>query len=167
MKNKKTAIIIAVLLIIVCVFAFVIFGNGNKLSEEIIKNSLMDSEGKIEGTLTIDSGSAQNVKAFSYTVNSVNTSQLTTKSYVKSAVEKLAKNPGSVTYAEFKVCKAFNAVMNVIGIFYSGKDFDSKSFTEDILSIISDGNSKTYQGWTVKVDMDKNSDSITIKATRN
>ena len=62
------------LLLVICSFALVLTACGEgsssggasskKLTEETIKSELADSEGELDGTLTIEDGSPENVKAF-------------------------------------------------------------------------------------------------------
>ena len=141
--------------------------NENKITEEFIKSKLSDSNGELDGTLTITNGTSDNVLAFNYVLTGINAEKLTDKNFTKNAIEILLSNPGNITYGQLKVCNAFNATMSVIGIFYEDNNFDSNDFTDEILSIICDKSSKTYENWTISTSIDQSSDSITIKAIHN
>ena len=141
--------------------------NENKITEEFIISELSDSEGELDGTLTITNGTSDNVLAFNYVVTGINAEKLMDKSFTKNAVQKIFTNPSSITYGELKVCKAFNATMTVISIFYEDENFNSDRFTDEILSIICDRSAKTYENWTISASVDQTSDSITIKAIHN
>ena len=172
MKNNLRKLTALILALIICAFALASCSNDDegsteeKLTEEQIRTALADSEGALDGTLTIDAGTAEDVKAFSYVIATVNASDLSNKSYVRGAVNTLLTNPGKVTLGELKVCSAFNGAMQVVSIFYEGENFDSSAYTEEILGIICDGSSKTYDDWTVSATVNTDADSITIKAVR-
>ena len=174
MKNKFWKITTIALSLIMCLLVFAACGNsGNgddgelKITEEFIRTELMNSAGELDGTLTITSGSSEDVLAFNYVVTEINAEKLVDKNFTKNAVQILLSNPENLTYGDFKVCNAFSATMGVVGVFYGNENFDSNDFTDDILSIICDGSSKTYENWTVSAVVDQSSDSITIKATHN
>ena len=140
-------------------------GSKQKLTEAFIKSELSNSEGALDGILTIEKGTSDDVTAFHYVVSDINASKLTDKSYTRKAVTTLLSNPGNITYGELMVCSAFQAAMQIIGIFYGDENFDSSAYTEEILSIICDGTEKTYNGWTVSAEVDQAADSITVKAS--
>ncbi|MBR2465332.1 MAG: hypothetical protein IKB38_00155 [Clostridia bacterium] len=165
--------LISVLLIISSLtLCFVSCGNDTEqqqeetLTESTIKTELSNDDGSLDGTLTIDSGSPENVKAFSYVISDINASKLINKSYTRTAATTILNNPGKITYEQLKVCKAFNATMKIIGIFYNNVVV-AGDYIEDILNIICDENTKTYEGWTISASVDQTADSITIKATHN
>ena len=136
----------------------------NKITEELIISELSDSEGELDGTLTITNGTSDNVLAFNYVVTGINAEKLMDKNFTKNAAQKLLANPGSITYGELKVCNAFNATMTVVSIFHEDENFDSNRYIDEILSIICDRSAKTYENWTISASVDQTSDSITIKA---
>ena len=165
------------LLLVICSFALVLTACGEgsssggasskKLTEETIKSELADSEGELDGTLTIEDGSPENVKAFTYVVKGINASDLLNKTYAKKATNVLLTNPNNLTYAQLKVCNGISAMMGVVGIFYEDENFNAEDYIDEILSIICDGNSKTYGDWTVSANVNKSSDSLTIEAVHD
>ena len=139
----------------------------NKITEEFIISELSDSEGELDGTLTITNGTSDNVLAFNYVVTGINAEKLMDKNFTKNALQKLLSNPGSITRGELMVYDAFNATMAVVSIFYEDENFDSNRYTDEVLSIICDRSAKTYENWTISASVDQTSDSITIKAIHN
>ena len=169
---KKTISI----LLIICTLAFCLIScekaDENKVAEksitkEFIISELSDSNGELDGTLTIKNGTSDNVLAFNYVVTGINAEKLLDKSFTKNATQTLLSNPGGLTYGQLKVCNAFNATMSVVGIFYGDENFNSNDFIDEILNIICDGSAKTYENWTISTSVDQASDSITIKAMHN
>ena len=170
MKNTFSKIIAMTLALLACISTFTACkGNdkGPKLTDEFIKSELADSDGELDGTLSIEAGTAENVTAFNYIVTNVSASSLKSKSYLKTLVTKMLTNPDKLTYGEFKACKAFNDTMKVTGIFYETENADADSYVDEILSIICDGSAKTYGNWTISTIIDQTADTITIKAIRN
>ncbi|MBQ9085300.1 MAG: hypothetical protein IJY24_06565 [Clostridia bacterium] len=155
------------ILLLICTLTLCLASCGktdeNKITEEFIISKLSDSEGELDGTLTITNGTSDNVLAFNYVVTGINAEKLMDKNFTKNAVQKVFSNPGSITYGELKVCNAFNATMTVVSIFYEDENFD----TDEILSIICDRSAKTYENWTISASVDQTFDSITIKAIHN
>jgi hypothetical protein len=164
---KKTISI----LLIICTLTLCLASCGktdkNKITEEFIISKFSDSEGELDGTLTITNGTSDNVLAFNYVVTEINAEKLMDKNFTKNAVQKLLSNPGSITYGELKVVNAFDATARVVSIFYEDENFDSNIYTDEILSIICERSAKTYENWTISASVDKTSDSITIKAIHN
>ena len=154
------------ILLLICTLTPCLASCG-KISEEFIISELSDSEGELDGTLTITNGTSDNVLAFNYVVTKINAKKLMDKNFTKNALQKLLSNPGSITRGELMVCDAFNATMAVVSIFYEDENFDSNRFTDEVLSIICDRSAKTYENWTISASVDQTSDSITIKAIHN
>ena len=176
MKNKFLKITAMVLALFACVSVLAACGNTNetdksdgelKFSEGLIRSELLNSDGELDGDLTITSGTSDNVLAFDYVVTGINAEKLTDKSFTKNAVQTLLSNPGNLTYGQLKVCNAFSAVLSVLGIFYEDENFDSNDFTDEILSIICDGSVKTHENWKISASVEQTSDRITIKAIHN
>ena len=168
MKNNFRKAIAIILALCVCTFILVSCKDDEpKITEAFIISELANSDGDLDGTLTITKGTSENVSAFKYTLKNVNASSLTNKNYVRGAVEVLMSKPGNITYNELKVCNAFNATAQVVGIFYEDENFDSNAFTEEILNIVCSGSTRNYAGWAISASADTASDSIIIEATRN
>ena len=167
MKRTFTKITAMILALCICLFSLISCGdNGPKLTEEMIRSELVDSDGEMEGTLTITEGDAQNVKAFKYEVTGINAAKVQDQSVLKNAVDTLMSDPGKLTYNELRACNAFLAVLNVIAVFCGDDDFDSNALINDILSIICNGSTKTYDNWSVSASVDEDSDSIIVKAAK-
>lgn len=159
------------ILLLICTLTLCLASCGktdeNKITEEFIISKLSDSEGELDGTLTITNGTSDKVLAFNYVVTGINAEELMDKNFTKNAFQKLLSNPGSITLRELMVCNAFNATMQVVSIFYEDENFDSNRYIDEILSIICDRNTKAYENWTISAFVDQTSDSITIKAIHN
>ena len=159
------------ILLLICTLTLCLASCGqtdeNKITEEFIISKLSDSEGELDGTLTITNGTSDNVLAFNYVVTGINAEKLMDKNFTKNAVQKLLSDPSRITYGEHKVCNAFHATMMVVSIFYEDENFDSNRYTDEILSIICERSAKTYENWTISTSVDQASDSITIKAMHN
>ena len=171
MKNNFIKIVAMLLMIFACTFAFTACGEGEeeiKLTEAAIKSELANSDGTLNGTLTIESGTSDDVTAFYYVVTDVNASELVVKSTTRKAAETLLSNSANLTYGQYKICNAFNAVVQITSIFIEDTNsLSADAYTEDVLSIICDSTAKTYGNWTVSAVVNQASDSITIKAVHN
>ena len=161
---KKTISI----LLIICTLTICLVSCGltaeNKITEEFITSKLSDSEGDLDGTLTITDGTSDDVLAFNYVVTGFDSECLMDKAFTRKAINKLLSNPYDVSYRQLKVCDAFYATASVVGIFHEDEHFDSNKYIEEILSIICDGNTKTYGDWTVSATVDQTSNILTIEA---
>lgn len=136
---------------------------GIKITEEQVRSALSDSE----GTLTID-GPSDDVSAITFIVEDINASNLIDKGFTREAVNTLLEDSSKITYGEFKACNAFSAAMSVCGIFEEDSDnFNSSEYTETILSIICDNETKSYENWTVSSIVNVEDDTITITAKKN
>lgn len=158
--NRITAIILALLICSLVFTACDGTGKHLKLTEQMIRRELTDSDGK--GTLTIDSGSAENVTAFTYVFDTEFTSSLRSKENVKSAVKKLSSGKSSTLF-EFSMFDAFCETMIIVGLFYNTENFDSGAYIEELLSILCDGRKKTYNGWTISATINETANNVTIK----
>lgn len=168
MKKKMKHTITAGLALLICALFLVVCGCGtDKLTEAAIKDELLNSDGELEGTLTIEGGTAKNVTAFSYVVTDVNASKLASKSFMKEAIVTIMSNPGNATYGMLKAYKACGATMQVMMIFNDDDDFNAATFIEESLNIICDGQTATYGSWAISAVVDRSNDSITIRAERN
>ena len=56
--------------------------------------------------------------------------------------------------------------MSVCGLFEEDENFNSNDFIEEILSIICDGATKTYDGWSISATVDTTADSITVSVKK-
>lgn len=130
------------------------------LTEQQIRSALSKSE----GTLDIV-GAPEDVTSFTLVVENINASNLRNKDFTLKAVNVLMNNASQLTYGQLKVCNAFSAVMSVHNLLVPDDgNFDSNDYVEEILSIICDGKSKSYENWTISAAIDTAADSITITA---
>ena len=130
-------------------------------TEAEIKSALTD----FDGTLTIE-GDAENVKSFQYVLTDINAENLIDKNYTKNAVNTMLNNSSQLTFGEYKVCKAFGAVMAIAEIFIEDLDnYDANALIDELLGIICNGKSQEYNGWTISASVDQKSNSITVYAT--
>ena len=162
MKKIFLRITTIVMALFACLLVFASCGNTN-ITDELIRTKLSNSEGELAGTLTVTNGTLDNVLAFDYVVTEISANKLMDKTYTKNAVRKMLSDPGSVTYRELEVCNAVLATMSVVSIFSENENFEDNDFNE-VLSIICDRESKTYENWTISASVNQKNDSITIKA---
>ena len=165
MKSNFSRIVAMILALFMCAAVFTACNDASsksdehlKLTEQMIRSKMADSY----GTLTIDSGSADDVTAFSYVFESTAISSLKSKEITRSVVKE-AQSGKSLTYHNYLVYTAFCDTMQVVGLIYDKENFDGDAYIEELLSILCDGSTKTYNGWTVSVTMDQSTESITIK----
>ena len=158
MKNKIRVLAAILLTLLMC--TFMLTACSNKVTEEEIKTALANSD----GTLTIDKGSSDNVKAFSYVLSDVNASNLKDKNYTRKAVNTVMTNVYNSTLGQYRASTAFSATLYIVGIFHESEEFNADSFIEEILEIICDGKSRTYKGWSISANINEATDTITIKA---
>jgi hypothetical protein len=161
------------LLLLTCTLALCLTACGNnesgnnedkrvKITESVIQSALAD----YEGTLTIE-GPSDDVTSFTYVVNDINATKLVDKSYTRKAVNILLEDWTKITYGEYQVAKAFSVTASIMGIFASQEgEFDASAYVEEALSVICDGNVKTYGDWKISSSIDADADSITIVAKR-
>ena len=143
MRKSFRRIVAILLALLACTAIFTACGNQTpKLTEAAIRSELVNSKGTLDGTLTIVGGTSDDVSAFEYKVTNINASDLKNKSYTKRAVETMLDNPGKITYGQLQVCNGFNAVQDVIGIFYEDENFNANVFIDEALSVICDGAKK-------------------------
>ena len=92
MKNKFNVIVALALALVMCTFAFTACSNTDTepgeteksvLKESEIITALSDSDGTLDGTLTVLSGTSEDVKSFSYVLKGVNASKLKDKSFTR------------------------------------------------------------------------------------
>lgn len=171
MKNKIKIFTVLILVVSMC-FAMLIGCGKNKggddnsssekkLTKAEIETALEDND----GTLTIE-GSSDNVTAFKYVVTGISAANLMDKSYTRTAVNILLTDSSKITFGQLKVCNGFSAVMSVCGLFEEDENFNSNDFIEEILSIICDGATKTYDGWSISATVDTTADSITVSVKK-
>ena len=164
MKNKFSRMVAIILALFMCALIFGACNSTNdstkhlKLTEQMIKSKMADSD----GTLTIDSGSTEDVTAFTYVFESRVISSLKNKENTRSVVKE-AQSGGGVTYHDYQVYSAFCDTMLVVGLIYDKENFNGDTYIEELLSILCDGSVKTYNGWTVSVTINQSTENITIK----
>ena len=172
--SKKTIGIIVAVLVVICVVVGVVLltgGKDNDKANETPAKKLTKAEITAaleevgaDGTLTIE-GSEDNVTGFTYVVTNVNASSITSD-YLTKAINKLSTNPGSITYGELKSCYTFLSIAGICSLFEDDdSNFDSSQFINEIVSVICNGKSKTYDNWTITAQLDKTNDKITISVT--
>ena len=158
------------LVLVVCVSVLASCGKKDDGSAE--KNKIIVTEAQIneklsdsDGELTIE-GSYDNVTSFTYVVSGVDASNLSNKTFIKNAVTVLLTDSSQLTFGQYKVCKAFSAVMYTCDLFDKDDDadFDSDEYIDEILAILCDGTDKTYENWTVSAKVNVSEDSITVSA---
>ena len=139
--------------------------NETKITEEFIISELTDSVGELEGTLTITSGTSENVLAFNYIVTINNAETLMNENFKEKAHQSLLSNhPENLTHGQLQ---AVVATMGVVNIFWEEENSDINDYIDGILSIIYDGSERTYGNWTISASVDQASDILTIKAIHN
>ncbi len=167
MKNTLKTLLTLTLALVMCTSLFTACKKDDnedsvrKITQEEIKNALSSHD----GTLTIE-GSADNVTAFTYVLSGVNTSKLVDKDYTRKAVNVLLTDSSKLTFAQLKVCNAFSATMSIANLLEDDDDesFDANTYTEDLLTVLCDGQSREYGSWTLSASIDEEADSITISA---
>ena len=168
MKKTIQTLVLLCLSLMMCLSVFTACGDKKeegaeapKLTEAAIKTALEDSE----GTLTTE-GSADNVTAFQFVVEDINATKLSDKAFTKTAVNTMLSNPSGITFGQLKVCNAVLAMMSISQLLNKSEgDFNSDAYVEEILSIVCEGNTKQYGGWSVSAVIDQAADSITFKVT--
>lgn len=163
MKTTIKSLLIFCFTLVICISIFTACGDeGVKITESEIRSALSSNE----GTLSTE-GEADNVTSFTYVITSVNAKDLSSKSFMRSAVKNLMNNPSKMTYGQYKSTKAFSAMVNIDGLFMAGEseDFNSDVYIDEILSVICDGTARTHNNWTISASIDTANDSITITVT--
>lgn len=163
---KKLTFAVVIVALLACTFLIVACDGsvtGKKINEDQIKAELANSDGTLDGVLSITQGDPDNVTAFNYVLSDIYASGLKNKSYMRKAIE---KNSSNITIGELKALKVFMATMNVDAIFDEHEDFETSAYIEEMLEIICDGKTKTINGWTISASINQTADSITIRAVR-
>lgn len=167
--KKSLRVVLSILLFIICALCIVACTNKNvasakKITEADLKSKLAD----YKGTLTITEGNTEDVNAFEYVLNNVHARGLIDKEYTRTTVLFMLRNGvnDSLTIGQLQMFEAVAATNSIVGLFYeTTEDFNSSEFTEELLTIICDGNSRQYNGWTISASIDQEADSLKVNAT--
>lgn len=174
MKNKIRNFITLILVVSMCAVMFVGCGKNKggdddsssekKLTQAEIETAFEDSD----GTLSIE-GSSDNVTAFKYVVTGISAENLLNKNYTRTAINTLLTDSSNVTMGQLMVCNGFSAVMSACALFEEDEEeeeFNYNDFVEDVLEIICDGATKTYDGWKISSTVDATANSITVSVKK-
>lgn len=112
--------------------------------------------------------SGKTIKKFTYIIENVDTQKLSDKNFCEKAFyEVLSGNPTSLTYSDFMSMGVFVSLMSIVNLLYISEEFNAIQYTEELLSIVCDGNTQKYNNWSVSVKMDEVNNSATIVAVWN
>lgn len=167
--KKSLRVVLLILSFIICALCIVACTNKNvsstkKITEAEIKSKLVD----YKGTLTITEGNTEDVNAFEYVLSNVHARGLIDKEYTRTTVRFIFLNGvnDSLTVGQLQMFEAVAATNSIVSLFYEAtEDFNSSEFTEELLTIICDGNSRQYNGWTISASIDQETDSLKVNAT--
>ena len=155
--KKKLSLLLAVSMCL-CLCAC---GSSTKLSVSDVNEAFADCDGTLETETSGDS-----VTSFTYVVEGVNADNLVDREYTLEAIESIMSGDTSkVTMGQYMVSKAVLPVMS-IEVLLGGEEenFVTDAFLNRILSIVCDGGTVEYDGWSVSSSVDIANDSITIYA---
>ena len=162
-KMKKSIKSIISLALLLTLSVTLLCSCALRLTEAEIKEVLADTE----GTLTITEGDANDVMAFEYLLTDVNAKELVNKNYTREAVGIMRDNALNLSYAQFKACKAFLAIVAINSLVNDDNaSYNSEAYIESVLEVISEGRKLKDNGWTIRATVDVEADSITIYAKR-
>lgn len=168
--KKSLRFVLSILLFIICVLCIAACTNkkvasAKKITEAEIAGKLAD----YEGALTITEGNAEDINAFEYVLSNVQARYLIDKEYTRTTVYSMLNSGGNfddITIAQVGMFETFGAVQAIVGLFYEAtENFNSIEYIEEVLTIICDGNSRQYNGWTISVSIDQEANSLKVNAT--
>ncbi len=117
----------------------------------------------VDGTLDMKT-SGKYVRSFTYTVDELDTKNLSDAAYCKTAIYNiLSGDTSKITGGQVKVSRAFTPVFCAATLFGQDESFDASTFIESVLSIVCDGKTVDYDElelWQQVTFERKQSDSI-------
>ena len=150
--------LLSLLLAVILCFSLCACGATQDLNVTDLEKSL---EGQ-SGVLDIEY-SGKTIKKFTYIIENVDTQKLSDKNFCENAFYKvLSGNTASLTYSDFLSMGVFVSLMSIVNILYSSEEFNAVQYTEEMLSIICDGNTQKYNDWSVSAEKDEVNNSVTI-----
>ena len=135
---------------------------AKKLTTKQVEDALADCSGE----LSMDSN-GNSVNGFTYVIDDANVDDLVDRSYTQKALERmLSGDTANLMYGQYKVCKSVLATMCIVSLFRDDEEnFNVEDYLDEIFSIICDGKSAEYNGWTVSPELDSDNDVVTITVT--
>lgn len=128
------------LILLLCLTLCACGGGGVQLTTDEVEAAFDD----VDGTLDMKT-SGKYVRSFTYTVDELDTKNLSDAAYCKTAIYNiLSGDISKITGGQVKVSRAFTPVICAAALFEQDESFDASTFIESVLSIVCDGKTVDY-----------------------
>lgn len=107
----------------------------------------------------------KNITAVSIITNNAKCDILSDKDAMLEVIDKMTNGRiGEVTLGEAKASKAYLAVMQLYIALGADMNVSAEKFSDETLSVLTDGTSLTVNGWAISASLDANADTAAITA---